>query len=118
MIKKLLIGLLSAATALSVFAGTVNLTWDASTDPAVNTYKVYAVAGTNTVFTANNANATSVITITNGVVGSVSNLFTGAWSFTARAISTNGLESANAPTIWTNVPPSTILNFRFLSVTP
>lgn len=118
MIQKLFIGLLTAATALSVFAGTVNLTWDASPDPTVNRYKVYAVAGTNTVFATGNTNATSVITVTNGVVGSVSNLFTGAWSFTARAISTNGLESANAPTIWTNVPPSTILNFRFLNVTP
>lgn len=118
MIKKLIAGLLSVLTLVSVYAGTVNVTWNASSDPAVNRYKVYAVAGTNTVFTANNANATSVITVTNGVVGSVSNLFSGAWSFTARAVTTNGLESANAPTIWTNVPPSTILNFRFLSVQP
>jgi hypothetical protein len=82
---------------------------------------IYAVPGTNTVFTANNANATVEVTVTNQLTGIVSNLAVGAWTFTVTALSTNNLESTNSNTIWTNVPaavPSAPVLLKVISVSP
>lgn len=112
-ITSILFGVTLFLTAVAMAAQSVNLAWDASPSPEVNRYKVYAVKGTNTVFTAGNANANSTVTVTNQLTASFTNLSVGAWTFTATAISTNGLESANSNTVWTNVYPGAVINFRF-----
>lgn len=114
--KKLLTVFALAAAAVTLVAGTVNVAWDTyvNSDGTVNTIKVYAVKGTNTVFTAGNANANVIVStaVTNNTVSFV-NLPAGAWTFTATAATTNGLESANSNVIWTNVLPGSVINFRF-----
>lgn len=114
--KKLFATLALAATTVALIAGTVNVAWDTyvNSDGTVNTIKVYAVKGTNTVFTAGNANANVIVStaVTNNTVSFV-NLPAGAWTFTATAATTNGLESANSNVIWTNVLPGSVINFRF-----
>ena len=106
-----------AASVISLSAGTVNLAWDASTSPEVNRYKVYAVQGTNTVFTAGNANATVTSTVTNVLVATLPNLVASAWTFTITAISTNNIESVNCSSVWTNVPVAGVVNLRVTSAT-
>jgi len=117
MIKKLTVGVMTLASVLSLSAGTVKLGWDSSTSPEVNRYKVYAVQGTNTVFTANNANASAVLTVTNQLTVTFSNLTAGAWTFTATALSTNNIESANCSNVWTNVPLAGVVNLTITSAT-
>lgn len=112
-ITSILLGVTLLVAAVAVGAQSVNLAWDASPSPEVNRYKVYAAKGTNTVFTAGNANATSVVTVTNQLTASFTNLSVGAWTFTATAVSTNGLESLNSNIVWTNVYPGAVVNFRF-----
>jgi hypothetical protein len=112
-ITSILFGVTLLVTAVTMGAQNVNLAWDASPSPEVNRYKVYAAKGTNTVFAVGNTNAASTITVTNQLVASFTNLSVGAWTFTATALSTNGLESVNSNVVWTNVLPGAIINFRF-----
>jgi hypothetical protein len=115
--KKIFTTFLIGAAMLTTVTATlqsVNLTWKASTSPEVNRYKVYAVKGTNTVFVAGNTNATATVTVTNQLVTSFANLPAGAWTFTATALSTNDFESANSNTVWTNIVPDAVINFRFV----
>ena len=115
MIKKVLVGLLIAATSFSAVAGSIVFGWNAVTDPSVQSVKLYLAQGTNTVFTAGNANATvTLIVPASATTATVTNLNGGAWTAVATAITTNGLESANSNTVWTNVFPGTIVG---LSVT-
>lgn len=104
--------LLLASTAL---AGNVTLGWNTYTNTAsADLIRVYAVPGSNTVFTANNANAT-VITSTSSTNSSltVSNLNAGPWTFTCTArSSTLGLESDNSNVVWTNVPIRGVINLH------
>ena len=109
----ILFGVTLLVAAVTMAAQSVNLAWDASPSPEVNRYKVYAAKGTNVVFAAGNTNAASTITVTNQLVASFTNLSVGAWTFTATALSTNGLESANSNVVWTNVLPGAVVNFRF-----
>lgn len=113
MIKKIsaiVFGTLLFLTGVGV-SQSVNLAWDAT--PSANRYKIYAVSGTNTSFTAGNANATVTLTVTNQTTATITNLSVGAWTFTATSLSTNGLESVNSNVIWTNIYPGAVLNFRF-----
>ncbi len=104
--------------------GTVTLAWDLYSQPTTNQFvdqiKLYAVPGSNTVFTVNNSNAlysaTVPVTSTNY---QFTNLYAGWWTFTATAvISTNGLASANATPVWTNVPLIGVLNFKVIGSSP
>jgi len=112
-ITSILLGVTLLVAAVAVAAQSVNLAWDASPSPEVNRYKVYAVKGTNTVFATGNTNASATVTVTNQLTATFSNLSVGAWTFTATAVSTNGLESLNSNTVWTNVYPGSVVNFRF-----
>jgi hypothetical protein len=116
--KEIMIALISVMSAISLFAGTVNLGWNPITDPSVTTVKVYAVPGTNTVFTAGNANATVIRSVnsTNSTI-SITNLQSSAWTFTATALSSGGIESTNSNVVWANVPPSGVVNLQINSVT-
>jgi len=123
--KKLLLSLLGIVfITISAQAGTsrVVLAWDASPSSDVNRYKVYVAPGTNTVFLTNNSNATIVVTVTNQLTATVSNLNSGAaYSFVATALTTNNLESSNSVEIWTYIPfstPSVPANLRFTSIIP
>ena len=102
------------AIASIIYAGNVEMAWDASTSPEVNRYKIYAVQGTNTVFTTNNANAVATLVVTNQLTATMSNLTVGAWTFVATAISTNNLESDNSNVVWGNVPPKGVVNLRII----
>ncbi len=116
MIKKLL--LTTAALTVSIatmIAGTVNLAWSPYTsDPTVNLIKIYAVQGTNTTFTTGNANATVInsTSVTNNSF-TITNLPSGAWTFTATASSTNGIESVDSNVVWTNIYPGAVMNLMF-----
>jgi hypothetical protein len=100
-------GVMMLSTA-ALYAGSAILAWDYdfTSNPEAKQFKTYAVAGSNTVFTANNANATKVATVspgTNqlsgvqiGLTNTVSGLSPGYWTFTVTALSTNGVESLNA----------------------
>ena len=114
-ITSILFGVTLFLTAVAVSAQSVNLAWNASPSPEVNRYKVYAAKGTNTVFAVGNTNAaaTVTVTVTNQLTASFTNLSVGAWTFTATALSTNNLESVNSNTVWTNVVPGAVINFRF-----
>lgn len=112
-ITSLIIGATLLITAVTMAAQSVNLAWDASPSPEVNRYKVYAAKGTNVVFAVGNTNAASTVTVTNQLTASFTNLSVGAWTFVATALSTNNLESANSNTVWTNVVPGAVINFRF-----
>ena len=110
-LSSIILGTILSVTGI-VSAQNINLVWDASTSPEVNRYKVYVAKGTNVVFTAGNVNATTTVTFTNQTTGNLT-LPVGTWTFTATALSTNGLESINSTVIWTNVYPGAIINFRF-----
>ncbi|HOT87926.1 MAG TPA: hypothetical protein PLC59_04715 [Bacteroidales bacterium] len=123
--KKILsIIIILTASLLNSLAGDVTLEWDtyvqSSTNAPVDLIKIYAVPGTNTVFTAGNANAT--VTLTTPVANSsvtVPNLSVGAWTFVATAVSTSaGLESSNSNTVWCNVPPKGVVNLRISQINP
>jgi hypothetical protein len=117
--KKLLSIVAFIGLSLTLLAGTVNLAWNASTSPEVNRYKIYYAPGTNFVFTANNSNATgSVIVPSTQLTASVSNLVAGAWSFTATALSTNNLESADSNVAWTFVSLAGVANLTITGTTP
>jgi hypothetical protein len=117
--KKLIVMLIFVASLTSTFAGTVNLAWNAYTNSGVNFLKIYGVKGTNTVFLTNNSNATisNTVPVANTTFG-VSNLLSGAWTFTMTALGTNGLESLNSNVVWTNVLPGAVVNLRVTGVTP
>ena len=110
-LSSIILGAILSVTEI-VSAQNINLAWDASSSPEVNRYKVYVAKGTNVVFTAGNVNATTTVTFTNQTTGNLT-LPVGTWTFTATALSTNGLESINSTVIWTNVYPGAIINFRF-----
>lgn len=102
------------ASVASLYAGSVTLAWDASAGTNVIAYySIYWVRGTNATFTTNNANAAGKLSVTNKLTCTVSNLTAGAWTFTATAYSTNGLESANSNVVWTNLLPGVVTNLRF-----
>jgi len=111
-LSSIILGAILSVTEI-VSAQNINLAWDASSSPEVNRYKVYVAKGTNVVFTAGNVNATTTVTITNQTTGNLT-LPVGTYTFTATALSTNGLESINSNVIWTNVYPGAIINFRFV----
>ena len=119
MMKKLIIGFIASVAALSVIAGTINLQWTAYTsDPSANAVKIYLVPGTNTVFTVGNANATltNVVSIAS-TNASISGLIAGQYTLTATVTTTNGLESADCPTVTGFVPLGGVLNFQIKSIT-
>lgn len=96
------------ATVLALQAGSVTLVFDYNftANPDVNSFKMYAVPGTNVTWQANNTNATRTTTFSYNGSGSVSNIMfgwggftSGPWTFTVTALATNGLESANATTL-------------------
>ena len=104
--------LLLASTAL---AGNVTLGWNTYTNTAdANLIKVYAVPGSNTVFTANNANATvTASTASTNTSLTLSNLSVGPWTFTCTALNSSlGLESLNSNVVWTNVPLKGVVNLH------
>lgn len=116
------------ATALQ--AGNANLSWDYNfvAEPSVQSFKLYSLPGSNSVFTANNANAFSVTLVqranalsqagvsnqvTTNLTATVSNLTAGWWTFTATAISTNaGLESLNSNSTNGAVRPGRVWNIN------
>lgn len=112
-ITSIIFGVTLLIAAVTATAQTVNLAWNASPSPEVNRYKVYAAKGTNVVFAVGNTNAATSVTVTNQFTASFTNLSVGAWTFVATALSTNNLESANSNTVWTNVVPGAVINFRF-----
>lgn len=120
-------GLMMLAATLTLQAGNVTLAWDYSfeQEPSVQSFRLYALQGSNSVFTANNNNAyRSVVvtkeqatnpltyTLTNGVttnlIGTISNLHSGWWTFTATAINTNQMESVNSETVSAAIRPSPV----------
>ena len=109
MLKKVLTGLLVAASAVSLFAGSIQFGWNPVVDPSIQSVKIYLTPGTNTVFAVGNTNATVTLVVpAASVTATVSNLSAGSWSAVATCITTNGLESANSNEVWTNVTPGTI----------
>lgn len=109
-----------AAVVLSARAGNVTLAWDqyvqSSTNAVVDRIMLYGAAGSNTVFTANNANAVLLAStsVTNNTY-TFTNIPAGWWTFTATAKSTSAaLESSNAVPVWTSLPLPGVGNFRIL----
>jgi hypothetical protein len=101
---------------VSLAAQSVKLAWNTypTNDPSVTTIKIYGIKENNAVFAADNSNATllSSVPATNNI-SSISNLAAGWWTFTATAYSTNGMESLNSNTVWTNILPDRVTNLRF-----
>ena len=119
MIKKVLTIIMTVAAMTSLFAGSVTLGWTPYVgDPNVNAIKIYAVPGSNTVFTAGNANATLIVStpVANSSL-TVSNLASGPWTFVATAVNTFSQESVNSNTATTNTPVPVVTLFKILSVT-
>lgn len=105
-------GLMMLATALQ--AGDAKLSWDYNfvAEPSVQSFKLLSLPGSNSVFTANNANAFSVTlvqrtdalaqagvsnSVTTNLTAVVTGMTVGWWTFTAIAVSTNaGIESVNS----------------------
>src|SRR5512137_708553 len=108
------------AALLSARAGNVTLGWDtyvqSSTNAVVDKIMLYGVAGSNTVFTANNANAVLLAsTSVTNTTYTFTNIPAGWWTFTATAKATSaGLESSNAIPVWTALPLPGIGNLRIL----
>jgi len=100
-------GVMMLATA-ALYAGSAILSWDYdfTSNPDVKQFKAFGVPGSNIVFTAGNANATKVATVSPGtnqlsgvqtnILGNLTGLSPGYWTFTVTALATNGVESANA----------------------
>jgi hypothetical protein len=111
---------LLAALLVTARAGNVTLGWDtyvqSSTNAVVDKIMLYGVAGSNTVFTANNANAVLLAsTSVTNTTYTFTNIPAGWWTFTATAKSTSAaLESSNAVPVWTSLPLPGIGNFRIL----
>ena len=105
------------ASAAYAQAGTVKLGWDPYTsDTNVTAIRIYGIKAANATFLTNNSNATLLgSTVVTNTTLTVSNLVSGAWTFTATAYTggTNNLESANSNTVWTNVLPGVVINLRF-----
>lgn len=99
MIKKLILSLFGMA-AIAATAATVTLTWTNSTNAPI--VKIYAQPGANMPF-LNNSNYTVYKIVTNTTTTTISNMSPGAWTFSATASDTNGLESAFSATAWTNL---------------
>ena len=118
--KKLLIISLALITSVaSLYAGSVNLAWDPS--PGTNViayYSIYWVRGVNTTFATNNTNAAGKLSVTNATTCTVSNLFSGPWTFVATATDIYNLESDNSTSVWTNIPVAGVTGLRVNSVTP
>jgi hypothetical protein len=105
--------LLALFVATNVFASTVMLAWDASTDPTVISYNIYW--GPQSRFYTNSIS-------TSNTTCSISNLTSsGVYYFAATCVATNGLESDySIEAMWTNgvLVPFPIKNFRFVNNTP
>lgn len=117
--KKILVGLITMAATLSVLAGTINLSWTKYVgDPSANGIKIYLVPGTNTVFTAGNANATITNTVSiTSTNASITGLVAGQYTLTATIVTTNGVESVNCPSVTGFVPLSGVQGFQINSIT-
>lgn len=120
-IKKFaLVASVMAALLITARAGNVTLGWDtyvqSSTNAPVDKIMLYGVAGSNTVFTANNANAVLLAsTSVTNTTYTFTNIPAGWWTFTATAKSTSAaLESSNAVPVWTALPLPGVGNFRVL----
>ena len=105
--------------AVSLFGSvtTLILDWDIpSVNPSyIGYYKIYGVPGTNIVFMSGNTNATVVVSITNQLTTTLTNLGVGQWSFVATAVGTNNLESLNSDELSTYVTIDGIVGFRILN---
>jgi len=126
MIKKLLlIGMLSTLLvgfkAIAQAAGTATLSWDPYPNPSGLFIKVYGVAGSNTVFTAGNANATTITsTQASNTSLTVTNLPVGYWTFVATAATaiTGGVESTNSNVAVGLIRPGAVTTLRITGTTP
>lgn len=119
--------LVAALTIASAKGGTATLAWDLYSQgpPNPNTLfvdkiQVFAVPGTNTTWTANNANATFTNTVSVTTTSTVfTNLTAGEWTFAAVAlVSTNNFTSPNSTNALTFIPLGSVLNFRVQSSGP
>ena len=113
--------LLTAATAcilaLSALAqGTIQLSWAPyvqDTNIGPTTIQVFAIPGTNGVFTAGNSNAVFVAsTSSTNTTLLMTNLWAGKWSFTANAADTNGNVSVNSNVAIGYVPLQGVTGLR------
>lgn len=119
-LKNLVTGLVMLLTTAALQAGTATIEWDYdfASNPDVASFKIYGAAGTNTVFTANNGNATRVVTVNRtgtgtvvDITGDVTNI-SGAWTFVVVAVSNTGVNSPNSQSVWGNVKPGAPINLR------
>jgi len=107
--------------AMAQAAGTAAVAWDTYPNPSGLYIKVYGVAGSNTVFTANNANATTITwTQASNTSLTVTNLPVGYWTFvaTAATATTGGTESTNSNVAVGLIRPGAVTNFRITSTAP
>lgn len=118
------LAVLAATLTLSAFAGDVTVGWDTyqqgTNNLVVDQIKVYAVPGTNTTFTAGNANARVVqwTSVTNTTM-TVTNLGAGPWTFVATArVNSANIESDNSNIVWTMVPLKGVVNLKINGVNP
>lgn len=128
-IQLLVMGLVMLAATLTLQAGSATLAWgyNFAADPSVGAFKLYSLPGSNSVFTASNANASRTNTVlkaqamltatpgTNGVMtnltATISNLPSGWWTFTVTAFDTNDLiESVNSANVTSAIRPAPVWN--------
>lgn len=125
--KKIIsIVVLIATLTTTLYAGSVSLSWNAST-PAVDVvgYKVYQLSTTNGVFSTNNSNvvlAANVVGV-NNTNATVSNLPSGFIRFAVTAYNSSGtnvVETAYSSEVSTNLLnlPSIPVLLKIVSVSP
>lgn len=121
MLAALVVGLTAEVRAQSQGTGVISFSWSQYTgDPTVSTIQIYAITGTtNGVFSAGNTNAVlfGSTSVTNSTL-SVSNVISGFYTFTATALSTNGLQSANSAVVGTTLLPGQVTNFKITANVP
>jgi len=100
--RTLLAPLFLALSLVLCEAASVTLAWDANPEPDIAGYRIYW-RGTNQVYSTN-----FMVTVTNGLSGTVSGLTTRTW-FVATAFNVSGLESDHSTEVTANasqpVPP-------------
>ena len=115
--KTLLTAAATCVLALSAFSqGVIQLSWAPyvqNTNGGPVNIQVFAIPGTNAVFSAGNSNAVVVASTssTNNTL-TMTNLWAGNWSFTANAVDTNGNVSVNCNVAVGYVPLQGVTSLR------
>jgi len=115
--KKFAVFATAILVSITLIADTVNLTWTASPDTNVVGYSVFAVKGSNAVFTDGNSNAVYIVSVTNQLTASITNVPAGWWTFTANAFDSASNTSANCTNITAYVPLAPSSGLRVINIT-